>query len=93
MASVYILFSKELNRYYIGSCKDLPDRMKQHTNKDFVNSFTAKCNDWVFSLSIDNLEYQQARLIESYKRMKSKNYIENLKNYPEVIERLNLKYL
>jgi len=93
MASVYILFSNKLNNFYIGSCKDLSYRIDQHLNKEFAGSFTARAEDWILYLSIDELQYQQARAIEEQlKRMKSKAYIQNLLKYPEIIERLKIKY-
>jgi len=93
MASVYILFSNKLNNFYIGSCKDLSYRIDQHLNKEFAGSFTARAEDWILYLSIDELQYQQARAIEEHlKRMKSKAYIQNLLKYPEIIERLKIKY-
>ena len=94
MASVYILFSKKLDRYYTGSCKDLSYRIGQHLNKEFVNSFTAKADDWELFFFVDDLLQSQARLIEEHiKRMKSRTYIENLKKYPEIIQKLGIKYL
>lgn len=49
--------------------------------------------DWELYLSIDELTYQQARLIEIHiKKMKSKTYIQNLAKYPEIIERLKVKF-
>ena len=93
MASVYILYSKKLDRFYIGSCKDLSYRFDQHLNKEFTESFTANADDWELYLNIDELAYQQARSIETHlKKMKSKVYIQNLKKYPEIIERLKLRY-
>jgi putative endonuclease len=93
MASIYILYSKKLNRYYAGSCKDLSYRIDQHLNKEYIKSFTAKTDDWDLFFSDDGLKYEQARLIESHiKRMKSKVFIENLRKYPEIFERLKLKY-
>ena len=93
MASVYILYSEQLNRYYIGSCKDLSYRIDQHLSKEFTKSFTTVADDWKLYLSIDELGYQQARSIELHlKKMKSKTYIENLIKYPEIIERLKLKH-
>jgi len=93
MASVYILYSQTLNRFYTGSCKDLSYRVDQHLNKEFTESFTAVADDWELYFSIDNLEYKQARLIEEHiKRMKSKIYIQNLKKYPEIIEKLKIIY-
>ncbi len=93
MASVYILYSKKLDRFYVGSCKDLSFRIDQHLKKEFTESFTASAEDWELYLSIDELRYGLARLIEVHlKKMKSKTYIQNLKKYPEIIERLKVKY-
>jgi putative endonuclease len=94
MASVYILHSKKLDKYYTGSCMDLSYRIEQHLNKIFKGSFTAIADDWDLYFFIDNLEYTQARNIESHiKKMKSRTYIENLKKYPEISEKLKLKYV
>jgi putative endonuclease len=93
MAAVYILFSKKLNRFYIGSCKDISFRIDQHLKKAFPTSFTAKADDWCIYYLADNLSYSQARQIESHiKKMKSSKYIANLKNYPDIMLKLKLKY-
>ncbi len=93
MASVYILFSKKLNKFYTGSCKDLSYRIEQHINKEFDKSFTTITQDWELYVSIDDLSYNQARLIEKHiKRMKSRVYIENIKKYPNIIAQLKEKY-
>jgi len=93
MAFVYILYSNTLNRYYIGSCLDLEERIKEHLEEKYSNSFTRLASDWELFLSISELEYIQARKVENHiKRMKSRLYIENLKKYPELIEKLALRY-
>ena len=93
MAFVYILYSKSLHCHYIGSCENLENRLFNHTNGTFENSFTSKAKDWVLLLKIENLGYQQARDIEKHiKSMKSKIFIENLKKYPELIEKLKIRY-
>ena len=62
-------------------------------DKTFGTAFTKRANDWEIFLSIDYLEYKQARNIESHiKRMKSRKYIQNLLKYPDIIERLREKY-
>jgi len=92
VAAVYILFSPDRNKYYVGSCKDLPARLKQHKDKAFENSYTAS-GTWELFFSVDDLEYKQAREIESHiKRMKSRTFISNLKKYPEIVQRLMEKY-
>jgi len=59
----------------------------------YTNSFTVRASDWELFLVIDNLEYQQSRKIGSHiKGMKSKTFIENLKKYPELIEKLKIRY-
>ena len=93
MAFVYILYSKSLDRFYTGSCLDLEVRMNQHLEKKYSDSFTRNSNDWELFLSIPNLEYSQARIIESHiKKMKSKVYIKNLKKYPELLNKLLVEH-
>jgi len=93
MASVYILYSKNLNRFYIVSCNNLSQRLAQYVNKDFEDSFTAKADDWTLFFSVTDLNYQQARSIETHiKKMKSVPYTENLKKYPDIITKLRETY-
>jgi putative endonuclease len=89
MATVYILFSNKLNKYYIGSCKNFTERFRQHQEEVFKGSFTEKANDWKLFYLLDGLTYSQARKIESHiKKMKSKKYVEDLKRYDEMAEKL-----
>ena len=93
MASVYILFSKKLNRFYTGSCLDLSQRLDEHLQGIYTDSFTSKAIDWELFLHIKDLSYQQARLIELHiKKMKSVIYIKNLKQYPELVAKLIERY-
>ena len=93
MAYVYILYSKKLNKYYTGSCLELSERLEQHRNKKIADSFTAKTDDWDVFYQADDLEYKQARKIELHiKKMKSRKYIEDLKNYSELLIKLKEKY-
>ena len=89
MAAVYILYSQSLDKYYIGSCIEVTERLDQHLSKIFPGAFTMKANDWVIFFTLINLSYKQARSIESHiKNMKSKKYIQNLKRYPEISQNL-----
>jgi putative endonuclease len=89
MAAVYILYSQSLNKYYIGSCAEVTERLDQHLSKIFPGAFTTNANDWVIFFSLINLSYKQARSIESHiKNMKSKKYIQNLERYPEISQNL-----
>lgn len=93
MAFLYILYSSSQKKYYTGSCLDLEARLNDHMYKKYSQAFTSKGNDWELFLSISDLEYLQARRIETHiKKMKSKVYIENLKKYPELVNKLVNKY-
>jgi putative endonuclease len=92
MASLYILQSVDKKTFYIGSCVDLTLRLGQHRNKAYKNSFTSKGN-WEVFLSINDLSYNQAGKTEVHiKRMKSRKYIINLKQFPEMTEKLIALY-
>lgn len=57
------------------------------------NSFTSKADDWELYYKVDKLEARQARAIERHiKAMKSKKYITNLKLYPEIMNKLKIKF-
>jgi putative endonuclease len=93
MATVYILYSEKLDRYYTGSCLELTERLNAHRNKTFETSFTAKTEDWVLFFRINDLECKQSRMIERHiKKMRSKVYMKNLLLYPEIDVKIKLKY-
>ena len=88
--SCYILYSKSINRYYVGYTTDIEERIKLHNNGHFGGrSYTQKASDWELFLLIPCETVSQSVLIESrIKKMKSRKYIENLKKYPEMIEKI-----
>ena len=90
----YILYSKKLSRFYIGACQDsLEDRIKKHNDHTYGNHrFTAAANDWSLFLRIGVMDYAHAiRLERKIKTMKSSKYIQNLKKYPELIQKILLE--
>jgi len=95
MNCCYIIFSKKLNRFYTGTCHDdLDSRIQKHNDHSYGNHrFTAKANDWKLFLSIECETFAMARNIELHiKRMKSSQYIRNLKKYSELVEKLKNRY-
>ncbi len=86
----YILYSKSINRFYVGYTTDLEERLKLHNTGYFKGrTYTRKSSDWELFLKIPCETIGQAVLLESrIKRMKSRKYIENLKKYPEMIEKI-----
>ena len=95
MAFCYIIFSVSLNRFYIGSTILEPkDRLQRHLEQFYsTRKFTAKTKDWELYLEILCESIDVARMIENHiKRMKSKKYIRNLKQYPDIINKLHQRY-
>ena len=92
MHFVYILHSVKIIRFYIGYTSNLDLRMEFHEHAE-SRKFTYNADDWTLFFTINCKSKSQALAIEKHiKAMKSKVYIENLKKYPEMVEKLLKKY-
>ncbi len=83
MATVYILYSENLDRYYVGSTNSsVEERLAKHLTNH--SGFTGKAKDWivvhteVFEEKTDALKRELA-----IKNKKSRKYIENLLSKPD----------
>ena len=94
MAFVYILYSLKNDTFYIGATTvSVEERLPRHLEHYYENKFTAGINDWEIFFQTQCARIQQSILIEKHiKKMKSKTYIRNLKRFPEIIEKLKIKY-
>ena len=94
MCIVYILYSKTGDCYYIGfTSESVETRLKKHLDHYYKNHFTARHSDWNVFYTISCVSDSQAMQIEKHlKRMKSKVYLNNLKRYPEMAEKLLERY-
>ncbi|MBZ9728576.1 GIY-YIG nuclease family protein [Salegentibacter sp. JZCK2] len=74
---VYILFSEMLDKYYIGSTKDIATRLEKH--RQSKKGFTAKARDWIVVYS-ENFESRQEAIKRErqIKKWKSRKMIEKL---------------
>ena len=92
--SVYVIYSQTVTRFYIGQSSLSPlERLEQHNAGKFENKFTAKGIPWELFVTITCNSREQAMKIEKHiKAMKSKKYVEDLRNYPEIIQKLLVKY-
>jgi putative endonuclease len=82
MCHCYILYSKSLDKYYIGhSCEDVQDRLRKHLSNH--KGFTAKAKDWIIVYSeifhSKSDAYQRELEIKSWK---STSKIQNLISKP-----------
>ena len=94
MPCVYILYSLSCNQFYTGATSiAVENRLERHLVKYYENKFTAKEQDWEVFFVIDCETMKQAFQIEKHiKRMKSKKYINDLKNFPGISEKLKIQY-
>jgi putative endonuclease len=94
-AYCYIIFSENLNKYYVGSTTEtIIERLEKHITEYYEGThFTHSTKDWNIYLTIPCLNRNQAKKVEAHiKRMKSKKYIQNLKEHPQIIKKLLNKY-
>ena len=74
---VCILFSRSRNKYYIGQCQNLDDRLEDHRNSR--SGFTRGTKDWVLKWSVECDDRSEAMSLEQLvKRKKSRRYLEFL---------------
>mgnify|MGYP003815099259 FL=1 len=93
MYHVYIIFSEKAKKFYIGQTMDIEKRILQHNTAFFEDCSTIIATDWELFYQIDCSTRKQAILIERHiKKMKSRKYLEDLKKYPEITEKLLSKY-
>jgi len=90
----YIVYSSSIDSFYIGYTSDIDERIRLHNNGVFGGkSFTHRATDWKIFLLINCDTIKQAVFVEAkIKKMKSRKYIENLKNNPEMAEKILKEY-
>jgi len=93
MYCVYILFSKQINKFYIGQTINLDNRIIEHNKGIHDKAFTRRADDWNLYFKIECTSRQQSIKIEKYlKNMKNRMYFKNLKLYPEITQKLLTRF-
>ncbi len=90
-ALCYILYSKSFNKFYVGATHEaIEQRLEKHNNQSYgSHRYTATTNDWEVYLILETNDYAHAiRMERKIKSMKSKVFIQNLKKYPELRQKL-----
>ena len=92
MHSLYIIYSKKLNRYYTGETNDLPERLKTHNDHSYKNAFTTAATDWELKLAKEIEKKEKAVYLEKFiKRMKSKVFIQKAIAQPNILDEYYLQ--
>ncbi len=78
--SCYIIYSKNLNKFYIGiTSEGILKRLEKHNNHNYGSHFTSKADDWEIAIDIPCDSASMARRMEIYiKKMKSRIFIQKL---------------
>ena len=93
MNYVYIIQSKLDQSFYIGKTSNLEKRLDFHNSYVLNIGITRRKIPWEYYHILEMEDAAIATRIEQHiKRMKSRKYIENLKKYPEMTEKLLKKY-
>ena len=86
---IYILFSKKIDRFYIGQSLNVNSRLVEHLMHSMPVSYTKRADDWIVFFQLECNSRNQAILIENHiKGMKSRKYIRNLALFPNISEKL-----
>jgi putative endonuclease len=74
---LYILYSSDIDKYYVGQTSDLSERLKSHMDK--MSPYTSIANDWrlVYTEEFEDRTSAIKRERE-IKKKKSRKYIEFL---------------
>ena len=62
---VYILYSRQLDLFYVGETDDTELRLRQHNDHFFPEAFTVRASDWVLHATLRCRDRSHARAIES----------------------------
>jgi putative endonuclease len=77
MFTVYILYSKSFDRYYVGYTNDIERRISEHNRKK--HKFTDAGIPWILVHSENFISKKEAMMREKFiKAQKSKQFIINL---------------
>jgi putative endonuclease len=85
MFSVYILYSKAADKYYIGHTEDVQRRLFQHNNPIRKSKFTAKALPWnlITFFPFFHTRSEAMKAEKFIKAQKSRMFLEKLSQLPK----------
>jgi putative endonuclease len=85
---VYIIYSKSLDKYYVGKSENFGLRLEIH-NSDGNEKWSKAGRPWTAYLVIACVSFKQAGKIERYvKAQKSRKYLVQLRENPDYVSNL-----
>ncbi|QBA63131.1 GIY-YIG nuclease family protein [Muriicola soli] len=93
MYYVYVIQSGLDDSFYIGKTSNLEERLLFHNTPELNKGITKRKIPWKYFFILEIGDLRLAGKIENHiKRMKSRKYIQDLKKYPEITQKLIKKY-
>ena len=87
MHYLYIIYSQNIDRYYVGETSNVADRLILHNSHHYSKSFTKSASDWKIKLEFECLLKSDALYLERFvKRMKSKKFNKKVINNPLILK-------
>ena len=87
MHSFYVIYSKSKDHYYAGETNDISGRLSKHNSHVYRGSYTKIASDWKLVLDYKCASKQDALFLEGFvKRMKSRKFIINIIQDPEILK-------
>ena len=89
MHFVYVIYSRTVDRYYIGETVDIAERLIQHRMHHYAGSFTSIADDWEVAFLLRFKDRESALKAEKHlKKSKSKVYLKRLHNDKIALQKL-----
>ncbi|MFV5691537.1 GIY-YIG nuclease family protein [Flavobacterium sp. LT1R49] len=86
MYFIYIIYSKKLDRFYVGTTDDVEKRLAEHNSGFYSEAFTVKGVPWELSLKFECKSSEKAYGLEKFlKRMKSRIFLEKVIVNPGIL--------
>ena len=87
MFYLYIIYSSQIDKFYIGSSHNLEERILKHNNHVYENAYTKAANDWEYMLNLKCNNKAEAQFLERFiKKMKSKVFIKKVIQNPDILK-------
>ena len=89
MHFLYVIYSKEVDKFYVGETKDPVERLKLHNRHYFKKGFSKIADDWEIVLTFECNSRKDALFLEKFiKQMKSKKFIHKLIKKPNILSEI-----
>ena len=83
---LYIIYSKDLDKFYTGETSNIEERITLHNTHTFKNAFTKAASDWKLMLCFPCKDRTEALFLERFiKRMKSKKFNQKIIDNPNLL--------